>query len=177
MWVPLSLPPSLTLPEMKKRVLKERERERGGERIRGGGWRGGVGPYKSGWLQPQRRKKSCAQIRGRETYADETYNLQPRDPTGTYKLTPTQVRGSREAEGVVEEGWCDLWPLIQNLLHFYHIHNNWHFIWYHIHPQERKKSNTCLSHFSESGTPFFVLFPPHWLILKLITWQLNKKEQ
>ena len=73
--IPPSLPSSFPFSLSDERGSFERERER----TRGGGWRGGVGLYKSSCLQPPRSQKNHAETEGRKRTLTNL-NLHPRDP-------------------------------------------------------------------------------------------------
>lgn len=106
------LQPSLSFSLYLEREFWKRERER----IRGGGWRGGVGLYKSCLLHPPRSQKDHAEPREGNVHCSNL-NCTQGTPTGTHNLTPIQVRRPSEKRVRLKK---IAWPLtlIQNLLHF-----------------------------------------------------------
>lgn len=82
---------SLCLCDERGSFERERGRKKERKRIRGGGWRGGVGPYKSSWLQLPRSQKYRTQTKGgKHTWHPRTSTCTQGTSVGT--RTTIQVR-------------------------------------------------------------------------------------
>lgn len=96
-----------SLPLSNERGIFERKRVREKERqAEGGGWSGGVGPYKSSCLQPPRSQKHHTETEERNHTL--TNCIHPRD---LLLAAPEQVRNPWRAGGSSTGGKETAWPL------------------------------------------------------------------